>query len=74
MRLGGLFAGERIDARSLRAAVAEIARLQGELRAVHLEAHLEMKAILTPGQVEAYDHRRGYGSGTAHIHGKHGAY
>lgn len=37
-----------------------IGALQGRLRAVHLAAHLEMRAVLTPAQVAAYDELRGY--------------
>lgn len=39
--------------------------LQGRLRAVHLAAHLEMRAILTPPQIAAYDALRGYRDGAA---------
>lgn len=38
----------------------EIGRLQGELRAVHLQTHLAQRAILTPAQTEQYDDLRGY--------------
>jgi Spy/CpxP family protein refolding chaperone len=33
---------------------AEIGKLRGELRAIHLIAHLRAKDILTPGQVRRY--------------------
>ena len=46
-----------------------IGALQGRLRAVHLQAHIEMRALLTAGQVAAYDRLRGYTSGTAPAHG-----
>ena len=46
-----------------------IGALQGRLRAVHLHAHIEMRALLTAGQVAAYDRLRGYASGTAPAHG-----
>ena len=39
---------------------AEIGRLTGELRAVHLGAHLEVRALLTDEQVARYDQMRGY--------------
>lgn len=48
--------------------VARIARLQGELRAAHLLAHLETRAALTSEQVARYDRLRGYGEGGAHPH------
>jgi len=69
-----LFAEGRVSPASLRANVAEAARLQGELRVVHLLAHLEMKRILSPQQVRRYDELRGYGSkegGPRHRHGHH---
>jgi hypothetical protein len=48
--------------RQLDAAFGErtIARLQGQLRGVHLQAHLEVTDVLTPGQRLAYDRLRGY--------------
>ena len=39
---------------------AAVAELQGKLRAVHLNAHIEMRAILTSHQIAAYDALRGY--------------
>jgi len=41
----------------------EIGELQGRLRAVHLNTHIEMKALLSAEQVAAYDRLRGYSSG-----------
>jgi len=48
------------DAGAIAAATAEIGALQGGLRAVHLAAHIETRAILTPTQLTAYDRLRGY--------------
>lgn len=39
---------------------AEIAVLKGKLREAHLMAHLEIRPVLTPHQIEAYDKLRGY--------------
>ena len=39
---------------------AEIATLQGKLRLVHLEAHLETKKGMALKQVKKYDELRGY--------------
>ncbi len=75
--LDAMFAKGDIDAGKLRAATAEIARLQGELRAAHLAAHLEMRRLLSPQQVKKYDELRGYANGHkpgrqhGHDHGKH---
>lgn len=55
-----------IDDTTLRDAIGEIARMQGELRYTHLAAHLEVQALLSPEQVTAYDRLRGYG-------GEHGS-
>jgi Spy/CpxP family protein refolding chaperone len=75
--LDAMFAKGEIDASKLRAATAEIARLQGELRAAHLAAHLEMRRLLSPEQIKKYDELRGYAAGHkpagqhGHDHGKH---
>lgn len=72
-RLDRLFASASIDRGSLSRSVAEIARLQGEVRLAHLNAHLEMRALLTPAQVAKYDVLRGYGSGPVeHDPSRHG--
>ena len=44
--------------------VAEVARLEGELMAAHLAAHLATADILRPEQIAAYSRLRGYLSGT----------
>ena len=67
-RAGGLTAGE------LGRRTDEIASLQGRLRAVHLRAHLEMKEVLTPQQVAAYDTLRGYGEPAAAPPAHHGVH
>jgi len=54
------FAHGAIGPATLRSQVGAIAILQGELRAVHLEAHLAQHALLTPEQVAQYDVLRGY--------------
>jgi len=69
-QLDSLYATQKISEAQLRAVVGEIAGLQGELRIVHLNAHLEMKKVLTPAQTAKYDELRGYGKSTAQ-HGKH---
>lgn len=54
------FADGRIDAADLRIRVNAIAVLQGELRAVHLDAHLTQRSLLTPEQIARYNAVRGY--------------
>ncbi len=75
--LDASFAKGDIDSGKLHTATAEIARLQGTLRAAHLAAHLEMRRLLSPAQIEKYDELRGYSTGkkmsAGHdpSHGKH---
>ena len=70
--LDHLFAERRIDHAALAEATAGIAKLQGELRAVHLAAHLETRAALSEEQVARYNALRGYtGSAPAQSHGRH---
>jgi len=45
---------------SLKDLTSEIARVEGQLRSVHLAAHVELKAVLTPQQISRYDQLRGY--------------
>lgn len=54
------FREERIDATALTQRTETLGRLLGQLRAVHLAAHLETKALLSPAQVATYDTLRGY--------------
>jgi Spy/CpxP family protein refolding chaperone len=71
--LDQLFAKGDISPNQLGAATAAIGELQGRLRAVHLAAHLETRALLNPDQVARYQQLRGYGEPQApaqhHHHG-----
>jgi Spy/CpxP family protein refolding chaperone len=58
--LDALFAAGRADEAAVADRVGEVARLEGELRRVHLSAHLEMRRLLAPEQVALYDRLRGY--------------
>jgi hypothetical protein len=60
-RLDRAFAGGAIDEAGLTAHTATIARLQGELRFVHLRAHVTVRRLLTSEQVHRYNALRGYG-------------
>jgi hypothetical protein len=42
--------------------IAESASLQGQIRAVHVMAHLDTTELLSASQVKAYDEARGYGT------------
>jgi len=54
------FAKGEITPERLTAETVEIGELQGRLRAVHLAAHLETRALLTPEQIALYEQLRGY--------------
>jgi hypothetical protein len=59
-RLDEAFRSATIDRDSLTEIIAEIARVDGELRAVHPGTHLVMQRLLTPEQIGRYDELRGY--------------
>lgn len=63
--LDSLFQAPRADSAAVDAKVGEIARLNGELRLVHLRAHMATTALLRPDQVETYMRHR-------HHHHRHG--
>jgi hypothetical protein len=71
--LDQLFAEGDITINRLAAATAAIAELQGRLRAVHLSAHLETRALLNLDQIARYQQLRGYADPQAppqhHHHG-----
>jgi hypothetical protein len=71
--LDQLFATHDISPDQLAAATAAIGEVQGRLRAVHLAAHLETRALLNPDQIDHYQRLRGYGGSQApaqrHHHG-----
>ena len=58
--LDQLFASKAVTVEQLKAETATIGELQGRLRAVHLTAHVEMRALLTPEQIVRYQELRGY--------------
>jgi hypothetical protein len=64
--LNDRFRHRHIDAESLATAVAEVARLRGELRTVHLAAHLTTRAALSDEQAASYDRLRGYTTDPSH--------
>lgn len=54
------FARHTITEPRLREMTGEIARMEGDLRYLHLAAHLELRKLLTEGQIMKYDQLRGY--------------
>jgi len=67
--LDAMFAGGSATAAGVSAATAEIGRLRGALRAVHLNTHIATKPLLSEAQVARYNALRGYGGAG----GGHGA-
>ena len=53
-----------ISEADLHASVGRIAALQGDLRAVHLRAHLETRLVLSEPQIQRYNQLRGYTAGS----------
>jgi Spy/CpxP family protein refolding chaperone len=58
--LDRLFTNADVASNTLQDVVRDIARLQGELRLVHLQAHVDTKVLLAPEQRVRYDALRGY--------------
>lgn len=59
------FAGGQASAGEVRAQTERIGQLQAELRAAHLQTHLEQTALLTPQQIAHYQRLRGYSAAQA---------
>lgn len=72
--LDQLFASGRATPDDVKTATIAIGKLKGELRAVHLNAHVAVRPYLSRHQVMLYDRLRGYGSGGQEHHqgGHHG--
>jgi Spy/CpxP family protein refolding chaperone len=64
--LDRLFVNGAITPDRLAAATTAIGELNGRLRAVHLTAHLETRALLQPEQLAIYRQLRGYGESKGH--------
>src|SRR5438105_11659944 len=68
------FASGRIDDASLHRILADLGRLQGELRYTHLKYHLAMRGVLSSDQIATYDRLRDYDSAQAPAPGMHGGH
>jgi len=64
--LDRLFASHSASSEAVKVSLTRIARLQGELRQVHLDAHIAQAAVLTAAQITTYARLRGYDAGPAH--------
>jgi Spy/CpxP family protein refolding chaperone len=58
--LDQLFTTQAVHSDTLRSLTQQIAQLQGDLRLVHLQAHVEMRQLLSREQIDQYDALRGY--------------
>jgi Spy/CpxP family protein refolding chaperone len=58
--LDHLFATQAVDSDALQSLTKRIAQLRGDLRLAHLQAHIDMKRVLSPEQINKYDALRGY--------------
>jgi ribosomal protein S13 len=63
------FRESRITTDEVAQRTESLAAHYARLRAVHLEAHLETKALLSEVQIAKYNELRGYTNGRAHQHG-----
>ena len=72
--LDALFAAGTADTDEIRRRSIELGRLYGELRAVHLAAHVEAAAILGDHQIAAYARLRGYAGDEPGGDAGHGAH
>jgi hypothetical protein len=72
-----LFASGSVDVQNLQAALELIEGISAKLRQTHLQAHIQLTALLSSDQVATYKRLRGYGGvehdGRGHggDHGKH---
>lgn len=71
--LDRLFSSRTVTSENLASTIEKTSGLRGQIRRVHLDAHLQQTAILTARQIEKYRRLRGYGSDHEHEHagGKH---
>ena len=65
------FASKTISRDSLATSVDSIGKVQSEIRAAHLQAHLEQSEILTAAQTAKYWQLRGYANSHSAHHMKH---
>ena len=70
-RLDELFASKTVSRQSLAASVNAIAATRSELRATHLQAHLDQTEILSAAQRAEYSQLRGYADANPHHQHRH---
>lgn len=59
-QLSTAFAASEIDSTKLKLQTEELSKLYSQLRVTHLQAHLQIKPLLKPDQIAAYNKLRGY--------------
>jgi Spy/CpxP family protein refolding chaperone len=71
--LDALFSSGSATTDAVAAVLRDIGVLRGQLRFVHLAAHIKQRELLTPEQIGLYDRLRGYddATGPSHRHGSH---
>lgn len=69
--LDKLFTARHADENTVHQLLADIGRLQADLRFVHVNAHIATAHVLSAEQIAAYDRLRGYTSGEAATHAHH---
>lgn len=69
--LNALFASGKITPDQVSTATAAISNIQGQLRSVHLTAHLETQPVLSTDQIALYSRLRGYGHQNPSKHQHH---
>jgi hypothetical protein len=58
--LDSLFVNNIVEEKTIRSLLLKLAELNGELRFVHINAHIKQEKILEHNQIELYDKLRGY--------------
>ena len=69
--LDHLFASHTATSDAVKVSLTRIAKLQGEIRQVHLDAHIEQASVLTAAQIAAYTRLRGYDAAPPVHDGRH---
>ena len=64
--LDHLFASRTATSDTVKVSLIRIATLQGEIRQVHLDAHIEQATVLTAAQIATYARLRGYDAAPVH--------
>jgi Spy/CpxP family protein refolding chaperone len=59
-QLSVTFASGQINQTEMQKSVDELGKLYSQLRAIHLMAHLQIKPLLNPEQIDNYNQLRGY--------------